>query len=221
MATIKTAELPVGNPDNKVDTKAKWVGQSILRHEDPRLLTGRGTFVDDIKLPNLHHAAILRSPHAHARIKSIDVSKALKLDGVIATLTGQEVKQQTKFFSVVATSPIQYYCMAVEKARFVGEAVAAVVARDRYIAEDALDLIEVDYEPLPAVVDPEKALAADAPVLHEEVGSNLVCHRLLDYGDVDTAFAEADLVLGERFVFPRYTSMPLRDLRSDQQLRSL
>ncbi len=187
----------------------KWIGKSIPRHEDLRLLTGRGCFVDDIKLPNLHHAAILRSPHAHARIKRIDVSKALALDGVLAVLTGKEVRERTRPFSVVATSPLQYYCMAVEKARFVGEPVAAVVARDRSIGEDALDLIEVEYELLPAVVDPEKALEAGAPVLHDEVGSNLVCHRLLRYGDVDGAFERADLVLSERFVYPRYTSMPL------------
>ena len=195
--------------DSAAGADGKWVGKSVLRHEDPRLLTGRGVFVDDLKLANLHHAAILRSPHAHARIKSIDVSKAVALDGVISTLTGIELKQQTRPFAVVATAPLQYYSMAVDKARFVGEPVAAVVARDRYIAEDALDLIEVDYEPLPAVVDPEKALEPGAPVLHEEVGSNLVCHRLLDYGDVDTAFKQADLVLSERFSFPRYTSMPL------------
>jgi 2-furoyl-CoA dehydrogenase large subunit len=196
-------------PLDKQREAATWVGQSILRHEDPRLLTGRGAFVDDLKLPNLHHVAILRSPHAHARIKSIDVTKAMALDGVVATLTGLEVQEQSRPFAVVATAPIQYYCMATDKARFVGEPVAAVAACDRYLAEDALDLIEVEYEPLPAVVDPERALDPGAPVLHEELGTNLVCHRLLDYGDVDSAFAQADLVLGERFVFPRYTSMPL------------
>ena len=99
--------------------------------------------------------------------------------------------------------------MATDKARFVGEPVAAIVARDRYLAEDALELIDVEYEPLPAIVDPEKALQAGAPILHENIGSNLACHRLLDYGDVDEAFRQADLVVSERLVFPRYTSMPL------------
>ena len=201
----KQAKSAAGQPD----TAGKWIGKSVLRHEDPRLLTGRGTFVDDIKVPNLHHAAILRSPHAHARIQSIDMSKALQLPGVVGGLTGQEVKQLTKPFSVVATAPIEYYCMATDKARFVGEAVAAVVARDRYIAEDALDLIEVEYELLPAVVDPEKGAAPDAAVLHENIGTNVVCHRLLNYGDVDAAFQQADLVVSDRFIFPRYTSMPL------------
>jgi 2-furoyl-CoA dehydrogenase large subunit len=190
-------------------TEKRWVGQSVPRHEDARLLAGRGTFLDDLKIANVHHAAILRSPHAHARIKRIDMSRALALDGVIAGLSGQEVKERTRPFAVVATAPIHYYCMAIDKVRYVGEPVAAVVAEDRYLAEDALELIDVEYEPLPAVTDPEKALAADAPILHENVGSNLACHRLLDYGDVDGAFAQADVVLRERLRFPRYTSMPL------------
>jgi 2-furoyl-CoA dehydrogenase large subunit len=196
-------------PGGRTGRVKKWIGQSVPRHEDPRLLTGRGTFVDDIKIPNLHHAAILRSPYAHARIRRIDLSRALALDGVLAGLTGREVQERTRPFSVVATAPIEYYCMAGEKARFVGEPVAAVVARDRYIAEDALDLIEVDYEPLPAVVDPERSLESGAPLLHDHLGSNLACHRLLSYGDVDGAFEQADVVLRERLVFPRYTSMPL------------
>ena len=187
----------------------KWVGQSILRHEDPRLLTGRGTFLDDLTIANVHHAAILRSPYGHARIKRIDLSRALALDGVIAGMTGRDVREQTRPFSLVATAPIQYYCMATDKARFVGEPVAAVVARDRYLAEDALELIDVEYEPLPAIVDPEKTLDASAPILHENIGSNLACHRLLNYGDVDAAFEQADAILKERLVFPRYTSMPL------------
>src|SRR5688572_17020131 len=179
------------------EAPTRWVGQSVPRHEDPRLLTGRGTFLDDVKIANVHHAAILRSPYAHARIKRIDLTRALALDGVVAGLTGQEVKERTRPFSVVATAPIHYYCMATDKARFVGEPVAALVAKDRYLAEDALELIDIEYEPLQAIVDPEKALDADAPILHENVGSNLACHRLLDYGDVDAAFAEADVVVRE------------------------
>lgn len=187
----------------------KWVGQSVLRHEDPRLLTGRGRFLDDLKIANVHHAAILRSPYGHARIKRIDLSRALALDGVIAGLTGREVHEHTRPFSVVATAPIHYYCMAADKVRFVGEPVAAVVARDRYVAEDALDLIDVEYEPLPAVVDPERALQADASILHENIGSNLACHRLAEYGDVTAAFEQADIVVRERLRFPRYSAMPL------------
>ena len=206
---IKTDVLKDKKSRTSTADRPKWVGQSVLRHEDPRLLTGRGRFVDDLKIANVHHAAILRSPHGHARIKRIDMSRALALDGVLTGLTGREVYERTRPFSVVATAPIQYYCMAVDKARFVGEPVAAVVARDRYIAEDALDLIDVEYEPLPAIVDPEKGLHADAPILHENVGSNLACHRLAVYGDVDAAFAEADVVVRERLRFPRYSAMPL------------
>ena len=190
-------------------TDYKWIGKSIPRHEDARLLTGRGTFVDDLNIPNVHHAAILRSPHAHARISKVDLSRALDLKGVIGGITGADVLERTRPFSVVATSPMQYHCMATDKVRFVGEPVAAIVARDRYIAEDALDLIDVEYETLPAIVDPEKAVESDAPILHEEVPNNIACHRLLSYGDVDAAFDQADFVLRERLVFPRYTSMPL------------
>ncbi len=186
-----------------------WVGQSIKRREDPRLLTGRGTFVDDITLPNLYHAAILRSPRAHARILSYDTREAENHPGVIAVLTGEEVGQMSKPFPVGVTAAFKYYSAAVGKVRYVGEPVAVVVASDRYVAEDAMELIQVEYEPLPPIVHCEAALEADAPLLHEELGNNIGCHRLLNYGDVDQAFEEADLVLKERFVFPRYSSLPL------------
>ena len=188
---------------------ATWVGQSVKRREDPRLLTGRGTFVDDITVPNMHYAAILRSPRAHARVVSIDPSKALDLPGVITVLTGKEVGEKSLPFPVGVTAAFKYYSAAVDKVRYVGEPVAVVVASDRYVAEDALELIEVEYDPLPPVVKPEDALDPDAAILHEELGNNIGCHRLLDYGEVDKAFEEADLILKERFVFPRYSSLPL------------
>ena len=205
-----TVEAPPKEKEKEAETPKKgWVGQGIKRREDPRLLTGRGTFVDDITVPNLHHAAILRSPRAHAKIVAIDTAEALKQPGVIAVLTGDEVGQMSKPFPLGVTTPIKYYSAAVDKVRYVGEPVAVVVASDRYVAEDGVELIEVEYEPLPPIVNPEAALAPDAPVLHEEIGNNIGCHRLLDYGDVDQAFEEADLVLKERFVFPRYSSVPL------------
>ncbi|MEE2839549.1 MAG: xanthine dehydrogenase family protein molybdopterin-binding subunit [Acidobacteriota bacterium] len=188
---------------------ATWVGQPIKRREDPRLLTGRGTFVDDITMPNMHHAAILRSPRAHARVVSIDTSKALDHPGVLTVLTGKEVGEKSLPFPVGVTAPFKYYSAAVDKVRYVGEPMAVVVASDRYVAEDALELIEVEYDPLPPVVKPEDALDPDAAILHEELGNNIGCHRLLDYGEVDKAFEEADLTLKERFVFPRYSSLPL------------
>ena len=187
----------------------RWVGTSVRRREDPRLLTGRGTFVDDLTLPNLYHAAVLRSPRPHARILSYDTSEAERHPGVLAVLTGDDVKEMSRPFPVGVTARFNYYCCAVEKVRYVGEPVAVVVACDRYVAEDAAELIRVEYEPLPPVVHPEKSLEPGAPVLHEDLGSNVGCHRLLDYGDVDKAFDQADLIVKDRFVFPRYSSVPL------------
>src|SRR5437016_9448353 len=188
----------------------RWIGKSVKRVEDFRLLTGRGTFIDDHPpVGNIHHAAIVRSRHAHARIVGYDVSKALAADGVVAVITGEDVAKETKPFAVGVTTPVHYYCAATDKARFVGEPVAVVVARDRYLAEDAAELVEVAYEPLPAGIDPEKALEPDAPVLHEKVGTNLAGHRRLVYGDPERAFREAEVVLRERFRFPKYGSTPI------------
>src|SRR2546422_7247402 len=188
----------------------RWIGQSVPRVEDGRLLTGRGTFIDDHPpVANACHAAIVRSPHAHARIRGWDASAALAMEGVVGVLTGAEVAKACKPFGVGVIAPIHYYPSATDKARFVGEPVAVVVARDRYLAEDAAEAVVVRCEPLPAVVDVERALEPDAPVLHEAVGSNLAGHRRLVYGDPDRAFAEADLVLRERFRYPKYSSTPI------------
>ena len=186
-----------------------WIGRAMKRVEDPHLLTGRGQYVDDLPIPNLHHAAIVRSPHAHARIRGYDLAAALGMPGVTAALTGADVAARTRPFSVGVEAPVRYYCAATDRARFVGEPVAVVIARDRYLAEDAAERLVVRYEPLPAVVDPERALDADAPVLHDAVGSNLACHRRLVYGDPDRAFAEAEVVLAERFRYPKYSSTPI------------
>ncbi|MGH7905770.1 MAG: xanthine dehydrogenase family protein molybdopterin-binding subunit [Candidatus Binataceae bacterium] len=187
----------------------KWVGQPLKRAEDPRLLVGQGTFLADLPFQNLHYAAILRSPYAHARIRGIDAAAALKNPRVAGVITGADALASTRPFAVGVRVPVKYYCMATDKVRFVGEPVAVVVARDRYIAEDALDLIEVDYEPLPAVVDPEAAVAPGAPILHEEIGSNVACHRLIVYGDPERAFTEADVVISESFRYPKYGSTPI------------
>ena len=187
----------------------RWVGKPVPRVEDARLLTGRGTYIDDLLIPHAQAAAIVRSPYAHAKILGYDVSAALAMPGVAGVLTGADVAARTKPFAVGVTSPIHYYCAATDRARFVGEPVAVVVARDRYTAEDAAEHVRVDYEPLPTVVDPERALEADAPVLHEKVGTNLANHRRLVYGDPDRAFAEADVVVRERFRFPKIGSTPI------------
>ncbi|HET7343084.1 MAG TPA: xanthine dehydrogenase family protein molybdopterin-binding subunit [Methylomirabilota bacterium] len=188
----------------------RWIGKSVARVEDGRLLTGRGTFIDDHPpVANLWHAAIVRSPHAHARIRGWDASAALAMEGVVGVITGSDVAKACKPFGVGVTAPIHYYPAATDKVRFVGEPVAVVVARDRYLAEDAAEAVAVDYEPLPVVVDPERALEPGAPVLHEAVGSNLAGHRRLVYGDPDRAFADADVVVRERFRFPKYGSTPI------------
>jgi 2-furoyl-CoA dehydrogenase large subunit len=187
-----------------------WIGRSVPRVEDGRLLTGRGNFIDDHPpVANLCHVAIVRSPHAHARILGYDLTAALAMEGVVGVITGADVAAACKPFGVGVTAPVHYYPAATDKARFVGEPVAVVVARDRYLAEDAADVVGVRYAPLPAVVDPEKALEPDAPVLHEQVGSNLAGHRRLVYGDPDRAFAGADVVVRERFRFPKYGSTPI------------
>lgn len=188
----------------------KWVSSDMPRKEDARLLMGKGQFVADMSpLPNIHHAAILRSPHAHARIKKIDVNKAGAMPGVVDILTGEDVVKLSEPLPVHSQIRQKYYPCAVDKVRFVGEPVAVVIARDRYVAEDALDLIEVDYEPLPCVTDPEEALDASAPILHNESGTNVAVHRLFRYGDVDDVFGKADRVVRERLVFPKYSPTPM------------
>jgi len=187
----------------------KWVGKGMQRKEDLRLLTGRGRFMDDIRLPQMKYAAILRSPYPHAWIKGMDVTQALKVSGVRGILTGEDVAAMSQPFPVGVPIPPKYYSCAVDKVRYVGEPVAVVVADSRYIAEDALDVIEVDYEPLPVVMGIEEAAEADAPVLHENIGSNIYSHRFFQYGDMQKAYEEADRVVKGKFLFPKYGSTPI------------
>lgn len=189
--------------------KRKWVGSSYNRKEDLRLLTGRGRFMDDIRLPNTKHAAILRSPYAHAIINDINISEALKAPGVIGVVTGKDVKEMSKPYPCGVAIPTKYYICAVDRVRYVGEPVAVVVAENRYLAEDAIDLIEVDYKPLEAVVDIEKALEPDAPVLHDNIGSNIYNHRFFKYGDWERACKEADEIVKWKFNFPKYSATPM------------
>lgn len=187
----------------------RWIGVPLKRKEDPPLLTGSATFVDNIDTRNMIYAAVLRSPYAHARIKNIDVTTAMRHPGVVATLTGQEVKKLTKPVSPVIPMPIEMFPMAIEKVRYVGEPVAAVAAVSRADAADALELIKVDYEPLPPVADAEEAMKPDAPLVFEELGSNIAVHDKLEYGDMASAFSEADKVVEETLRIHRYTSSPL------------
>ncbi|MEH7392543.1 xanthine dehydrogenase family protein molybdopterin-binding subunit [Bacillus sp. JJ1503] len=189
-----------------------YIGKPLNRIEDARLVSGEGTYIDDLSpLPNIHYAAILRSPHAHARINHIHTEEAEKLPGVIGVVTGKQVAALTKPFPVGVKVAVQYYPIAVEKVRFVGEAVVVVVAKNRYIAEDALALIKVEYEALDPVVNIEDALSDKSSVLHEEVGSNIVNHRFFNYGNVDEAFKNADKVISRKFSFPKVSATPVEN----------
>jgi carbon-monoxide dehydrogenase large subunit len=180
----------------------QFMGVRIKRREDPALITGQGKYVGDIQLENLLHMAVLRSPYAHVRIRRIDTSRAKAMAGVVAVLTGNDVNPYlAKPLPMVIGADANFAEMktpahpvlTTDKARHVGDPVAVVVAEDPYIAADALEAIVVDYEPLPAVTDPEAALAASAPVIHE--GNNRALEWRSGAGDVDTAFAEADTVV--------------------------
>lgn len=191
----------------------KLVGQPIKRKEDPRLITGTATYVDDVNLPGMVHAAILRSIHGHARIRRIDVAAARGHPGVLAVVTGEEVRAHIRPIPCAAQMPDlkmpEHPVLALGKVRYVGEPVAAVVAVDRYTARDALDLIAVDYEPLPAAVDPEQALKPGAPILHEQWTDNRAYTWNLSGGDVDRAFGEAQVVIRQRMVNQRLAPMAM------------
>jgi len=189
----------------------RWIGKSIKRVEDPRLLTGKGKFIDDVVVRNMAHVALLRSPFAHARIKSIDISKAQALPGVIIVVTGKSMAETTGPTVSFSSPPVPQYVIAVDKVRHVGEAVAAVVAEDRYIAEDALDLIEVEYEELPVVSDIEQMpFAKGDAVLHPERGdTNVAMDRTFTFGPVDADFARADIVIKRKLRWNRSGPQPL------------
>ena len=175
-----------------------YVGQEVPSLTNTRLVAGRGQFVDDIQLPGMTYAAILRSPYAHARIRSIDTAAAEALPGVLCVLTGAEVADQmnpiheTYDTAAVGAKGVKWYALCIERARYVGEAVAAVVAEDKFTAYAALDLIEVDYEALPVVSDPEQAMEPGAPLVEPGWGDNIMASRDIVLGDPDAAFAEAD-----------------------------
>ncbi len=188
----------------------RWLGRAVERIEDATLLRGSGQYTDDLPIrPGTLHAAVLRSPHAHAEILGIDATRAKARPGVVAVLTGREIKEDSDPFLIVLRQPMDQWSLATDRVRFVGEAVAVVVAEDRYIAEDALDDIAVDYRKLPAVVDPLAALEKDAPIVHPGVGSNVPSDRHFNYGNPDAKFAEADRVVALDIHYPRNSQTPL------------
>src|SRR6266853_4195176 len=187
---------------------------SVRRREDPRLITGAGEFVDDFRVPGCLHAAMLRSPHAHARIRSIDVSAARRAPGVVGVFLASDLGSAGVAIPIYAPHPaLPVACgirpLAGERVRFVGEAVAMVIADDVYRAYDALDLIRVEYEPLGAVVDVEAALAPGAPILHEEIGSNVVAEWRQRVGDAEAALRTAPVVVRTRIRLARGGAHPL------------
>jgi len=197
----------------KVEIQKGWGGQSVRRKEDKRLLQGEGVFVDDVKRHGMGYLHFVRSPYAHAHITRVDVSAAEAIDGVYGTLTGEEVAALTDPFFQISSVPganIKDFSLAVGKVRYVGEPVVAVVAETRELARDASELVEVDYEPLAAVVDARKARDSEAPVLHDDAEGNLMWTGLYSWGDLDAAFAEADRVVQiPELHFHRFNSTPL------------
>ncbi len=186
----------------------RYFGERIKRNEDPRLLTGQALYVDDVDLPNMLHAAFLRSPYAHARINNIDVSQALQREDVVAVFTADDLGDYWKPGPLLVSPPPvdnvvfnerTQVPLAKDKVKFAGEPIVMVLAESRYIAEDALADIQVDYEPLAAVVDLELALDPDSSLVHDEIGSNVAAHVVQKKGDYESAKKEAALVIKRRF----------------------
>jgi carbon-monoxide dehydrogenase large subunit len=199
-------EVKEANMATTITKTETLVGKRIRRREDPRLITGTATYVEDIKMPGMHYAAIVRSPHAAARIRSINIKAAQQAPGVAAVFTGKDTEGVGPVpcgASLPGLRVPKHTILATDRVYFVGHPVAVVVATDRYLARDAADLIEVDYEVLPAVADPEKALEKGAPAVHPEWPDNIAFTYEQVGGDVDKAFAEADVVVKQRIISQR------------------
>ena len=199
---------------SRIEHGRSYIGESVVRPQTARLLAGRGAFTDDVTLPRMLHVAFVRSPHAHARIVSIDATQARGLPGVAAVVTGKEMAGVcTGWVGTLAhfqgMKSAMQRPLAVDKASWQGEPVAAVVAESRAIAEDGVSRVRVEWEPLPVVTDPETALDASTPVIHPELGDNLAFKLELASGDADRAFKEADAVLSETFTMGRHTGVTL------------
>ena len=195
-----------------LDRPNSYIGRSVPRPNLARLTQGRGQYVSDVVLPRMVHVAFVRSPHAHARIVKIEAEQARRAPGVVAVVTGAELaKVITPWVGVLThlkgIKSAPQHAIAIERACWQGEAVCAVVAKSRAEAEDACALVEVEYEVLPTVTNPETALDAKTPVIHPELGDNLTFERVLNAGDVDKGFADAEAVVETTFVFGRHTGV--------------
>ncbi len=192
---------------------ASAIGTPVAPNEDVRAIMGLGNYIDDVSPKNMAYCALLRSPYAHAKIKSINASALKSNPKILGVYLGQDIDKIAKPIKVdipfPGTKPMYYHYLASKKVRWVGDAVAAVVATDRYSAEDALDSIEVEYELLPAVIDPEDALKPSSDLLYEEWGSNRYMNAEFSNGNVDAAFGDADTVIEERMYVHRYAGVPM------------
>src|SRR5258707_6708340 len=179
----------------------KYVGKSVKRTEAPRLIQGLANYVENIKLPDTLYTSFLRSIYAHAKHKSVDVSEALKAPGVVAVYTGKDISQKIGAVPCGAALPDlkvpDHRVLATSKVYFVGHPIAVVIAEDKYVARDAADLIQVDYEELPVVLDEEKA-AADGPLIHEQFGNNIAYKLTAGEGDIEAALKSKDKVLKQK-----------------------
>jgi carbon-monoxide dehydrogenase large subunit len=197
------------------EMKERIVGRSIKRREDPKLITGHGNYLDDIKLPGMLYVALVRSPHAHANIKSIDASAARALPGVVAVFTGDEMTDINPMPAAwqaggVKNNAVTTRALAVGKVAHVGDPVAAIIATDRYIARDAIALVDVDWEPLPAVVDARKAAEPGAPLIHEAAPNNVVFEWECGSKErADAAFASAEVSVAEPIINQRLIPTPM------------
>src|ERR1700749_2865425 len=195
----------------------RYTGASIKRSEDPRILTGAGRYVDDIKLPGMLHAAFVRSPMAHARVLSVDVSAALALPGVVAVLTGAELEAMTvpgpdalmALMGWAGPTP-EFTLLATDTVRMVGDPVAVVIAESRYLAEDGCELVEVDYADLPAVPSATAALDAGSTPVFANLGNNIIGPRKRsEFGDVAGTFAAADRIAEFHLDVHRHQNVPM------------
>jgi carbon-monoxide dehydrogenase large subunit len=195
--------------------RPKNIGARVKRHEDRRLLTGHGAFTDDRIVPGELHVAFRRSDHAHALIASVSTAAAAEMSGVFAVYTAQDLHDLVE--PVLASSRLKnyhatpLYPLARDKVRYVGEPIVAVLAENRYLAEDARDRIKIAYEPLGTVTDPEMAVGEDAPLLHAEAATNVLVTRDFARGDVETEMAAASIRVGGRFRFHRKTPVAIEN----------
>ena len=194
-------------------TEGRTIGAALLRREDYRFVTGQGRYLDDVVVPGSLHAHFVRSPHAHARIRSIDVAAARQAEGVVAIVSGRELAEWTTPYRMAppieGLRAVGFPTLPIDKVRFIGDPVLCIVARDRYLAEDAAELVTIDYDVLEAVADFDSALAADAPLVDEALPDNLISHQSFTTGDPGRSFAEAEVVVEASFHQQRQTHAPI------------